>query len=117
MIIKIIDVSIVEESNSAAFNIDAVFIIQPVKDAKSYKIEVLEMNPDSSPTRVGINYTWFSTGGFNASKIKVKDGNFVFYGMDYGAGIGANNGAAIVQARAFYAGVTGKAKVTITVGK
>ena len=118
LIIKTIDVSIVEESNGVSFKIDAVFIIEPVKDAKTYKIEVLEMKPDSNPSRVGINYTWNSSGGFNSSKIKVNgNGNYVFYGMDYGAGLHADNGPGIIQARGFYSGVTGKAKVTITVGK
>ena len=115
VIISTVDVAIVETISGTSFNIDAVFIIEPITNAKSYTIEVLEMNPDSNPTRIGLTYTW-TPEDYDDTKIRVTDGNFVFYGMDYGAGAAITNTAAIAQARAFYAGVTGKARVTITIG-
>jgi len=111
--VKFVNVSIVEKTVGISFTIDAVFKIPSDKDAKTYKIEVLEMNPDSSPSRKGMTYTWTPTSYDNA-KIKIDGDNFVFYGMDYGAGVHVSNGPGIAQAKAFYAGVTGKAKVTIT---
>ncbi len=114
LIIQTIDVSIVERTEGTSFNIDAVFVIEPVENAKSYTIEILEMNPDSSPTRIGIQYTWDPLT--DALPILVNDqGNYVFY-FDYGAGLNIANTAGIAQARAYYANVTGSARVFITVG-
>ncbi len=110
--VKFVNVSIVEKTSGTSFTIDAVFKIPADKDAKTYKIEVLEINPVVSSV-IGSTYTWTPTN-YDSTKIKKDGDNFVYYGMNYGAGVNINNGPAIAQARAFYAGVKGKAKVTMT---
>ncbi len=114
-IISEVDVSIVENTVGTSFTIDAVFKIAPVANAQSYRIEVLSMNPNSTPSQIGKTFTWTPTT--NALPlIRDGDGNFVFY-LGYGAGVNTANAPGIAQARAFYAGVTGRARVTVTFGQ
>lgn len=114
-IVREVDISIVEKTAGTAFNIDAVFRIAAVSNARSYRIEVLSMNPNSSPSQIGKTYTWTPATN-TAPLIQDGSGSFVFY-LGYGAGVNTANAQGIAQARAFYAGVTGKARVTITIGR
>lgn len=114
LIIQTIDVTIIERTSGTTFNIDAIFQIMAVQDAKTYEIEVLEMNPNSIPSQIGKKFTWTPTTDQHPL-VKDSAGNFQFF-LDYGGAANVANSAAIAQLKAFYAGVTGRARVTITVG-